>query len=114
MINKIQIETDFLTLMEIAQKTGNPELAIALLSGTYQQPEFDTSDRVRETKTSDKEPVRERLIFKSYNNWEDQVSYIKENSTWLSQMSRYDWELKEIYCESEPIANLHELTHENH
>lgn len=114
MINKIQIETDFLTLMEIAEKTGNPEVAIALLNGTYQQPElceFDMAQESKDHKTGD--PITKKLNFVSYNKWTDEVNYTEAPFNHMRSMTRIGWN-KQCIWGDETIANLHELTHDNH
>ena len=40
MISKITIETDLVSLNEVLNQTGNPEVAVQILNGTYQEPEI--------------------------------------------------------------------------
>lgn len=93
MINKITIETDIKTLMEILQKTGNPNVAADILNGTYQEPEFNSSDRAS---SPDNEGNRRRLIFESYNKWDDEINY-KEKGSYTRQMSRSAWESLDLW-----------------
>lgn len=94
-VSTIKIETDLVTLMEVLDKTGNSTVAIQLLNGTYQEPEFCTGDRASSPL---KDGTKERYIFESYNIWTDKVNYKTVGSaSWGRDMSRAAWENLELW-----------------
>lgn len=94
MISLIKIETDIQSLNEVLNQTGNPELAVQILNGTYQEPEIDQSDR---SSVPDKEGNRHQYLFCSYNKWKDEVSYTYKGS-WTREMSRVSWNNLELWA----------------
>ena len=94
-VSKITIETNIVNLLEVLDKTGNPTVAIQILDGTYQEPEFCTADTAS---SPDKDGNRTRYIFKSYDKWTDKVEYEPENS-YTREMSRQSWEKLELWAD---------------
>jgi hypothetical protein len=115
MISKIQIDTDFQTLMEIVEKTMNPVVAIALLNGTYQQPMFWTCDMAQESKDQKTgDPITKKLTFVSYNKWEDKIDYSEGPHNWVRSMSRKEWDKLSVWGMSDFMENLQEVTPQDH
>ena len=93
-VSTIKIETDLVTLMEVLDKTGNSTVAIQLLNGTYQEPEFCRADRASSPL---KDGAREQYIFEYYDMWKDQVHYRRPGTHWGSDMSRIQWDNLELW-----------------
>jgi hypothetical protein len=99
MIGKITIETDFVSLTEILNKTGNPKLAVQILEGTYQEPVIDTRDRAS-TPLREDAPSKQ-CVFISYDKWRDEVKY-REVGRYEQEIKRKDWEKLELWEVDEP------------
>lgn len=93
MISNINIDTNITSLLEVLGQTGNPEVAIKILDGTYKEPVFDKSDRAS---TPDKDGKMQQYIFISYDKWKDEVHYKPANS-WQKEMKRESWEKLELW-----------------
>jgi hypothetical protein len=93
MISTIKIEVELQDLLTVLGKTGNTEIAIQILKGTYQEPEFDKSDKAS---LPDKEGKIKRYAYISYDIWEDNVHY-KEEGHWTRTMSRSAWENLDLW-----------------
>lgn len=104
-VSTIKIETDLITLMKVLDKTGNPTVAIQILNGTYQEPEFCTEDRAS---SPSKNGTREQYIFESYNIWTDEVSYKAVGSHWTRDMPRKHWEKLELWADVMD-SQIHEM-----
>jgi len=93
MINKITIETDIISLMEVLNQTGNSTVATQILNGTYEEPRFDRSDRAS---VPDKDGKVRQFFFVSYDKWKDEVHYNYTDS-WVREMSREAWSKLELW-----------------
>lgn len=97
MINTIEVKCNLQTLLDVVNATGNPEIAIQMLEGTYEKPfiltekigKWDTKkynttviSSLGEEETVDME---ERIpiiyTFVSYNPFKDEVTY-KRTDGW--------------------------------
>lgn len=94
-VSTIKIETDLITLMKVLDKTGNPTVAIQILNGTYQEPEFCKDNRAS---SPSKDGTREEYIFESYDIWTDIVHYKTPGQYWSKEMSRAQWEKLELWA----------------
>lgn len=100
MINTIEVKCNLQTLLEVLNATGNPEIAIKMLEGTYQEP-FILDEKVGRWDTKkynttvisslgEEETIEmeERIPiiyqFVSYNPFTDTVTY-KRNDGWKRQ-----------------------------
>ena len=95
-VSTIKIETDLISLMKVLDKTGNPTVAIQILDGTYQFPEFCVADTAS---SPSKNGTRERYIFEDYNIWTDEVIYKVEGSHWTRDMPRKHWEILDLWAD---------------
>jgi len=93
MISKITIETDLVSLNEVLNQTGNPEVAVQILNGTYQEPEISKADRAS---SPDRDGERKQYTFVSYNKWKDEVKY-KNGRGWTDEMDRNVWEKLDLW-----------------
>lgn len=100
-VSTIKIETDLITLMKVLDKTGNPTVAIQILNGTYQEPEFCMADRAS---SPSKNGTREQYIFESYDIWTDMVHYRSSEHYYSRDMSRAVWEKLELWSDYEIIC----------
>jgi hypothetical protein len=94
MISLIKIETDLVSLNEILNQTGNPDVATQILNGTYQEPEIYKADRASTPLRED--APRKQYVFISYNKWRDEVKY-KEVGRWEEEISRKQWEKLDLW-----------------
>jgi hypothetical protein len=64
LLNKtIILHTNLISLLEVLNKTGNPDLAAEILSGEYKEPDIPFLDNAF-------------IEFKSYDKWTNSVYYI--------------------------------------
>lgn len=108
MINTVKVECNLQTLMRVLDATGNPDVAIQMLNGEYQEP-FIASEKIGRWDTKkynttvisslgEEETIEmeERIpiiyTFVSYNPFTDTVTY-KRNDGWKRQdnMSLEEW-----------------------
>ena len=61
--NTVILHTNLIALLEVLNKTGNPDLAVKILSGEYKEPDVPFLDN-------------DTWLFKSYDKWTDTVHYI--------------------------------------
>lgn len=108
MISTIKVECDLKTLMQVLEATGNAEVAMAILDGTYVGPNiYPTKVGRWETKRYDRvitnglgeeetveieEEVPTMYHFVSYNPFKDEVEYAY-NDSWkrTNSMSLDAW-----------------------
>ena len=94
-VSTIKIETDFITLMDVLNQTGNPTVAIQILNGTYQQPDICRADKARAYSKKD-ELVQ--MTFKSYDRFKDEVTYYR--SGWgHDTIGREEWNKLQLWSE---------------
>jgi hypothetical protein len=108
MISTIKVECDLKTLMAVVNATNNPDVAIQMLNGTYEEPfiagekigKWDTKKYSTLTYNNGVEEtveMEERIpiiyTFVSYNPFTDTVTY-KRNDGWkrTEGMSLEGWE----------------------
>jgi hypothetical protein len=101
-VSTIKIETDLITLMKVLDKTGNPTVAIQILNGTYQEPEFCKADRA--SSPNKKDGTKDQFIFESYDIWTDIVHYKAPEHYWSREMSRAQWEKLELWSDYEIVG----------
>lgn len=107
MINKVKVECDLQTLMQVLNATGNSRVAMDILDGRYVEPNvYPTKIGRWETKkvavTTDKdnpigygEDIEEKIPvmyhFVSYNPFKDEVEYTYNDSWRTNTMSLESW-----------------------
>jgi hypothetical protein len=92
-------------LFEVLEKTGNTEIALELMLGTYQQPEIPKQSIVRPRYGNEKVTA----TFLSYDKWEDKVSF---NYTVVESIYRYfDNDVDPATITYENIAQLGDLNY---
>ena len=95
-VSTIKIETDLITLMKVLNQTGNPTVAIQILNGTYQEPEFCKDNRAS---SPSKNGTREEYIFESYDIWTDIVHYKVSEHYYSKDTSRAQWEKLDLWSD---------------
>ena len=103
-VSTIKIETDIVTLMHVLDKTGNPTVAIQILNGTYQEPEFCKADTAS---APDKNGKRTQYIFQFYDIWADAVHY-KCDTYYTRDMPRTHWEKLDLWADV-MNSQIHEM-----
>lgn len=108
MINTIEVKCNLQTLLDVVNATGNPEIAIKMLEGTYEKP-FILTEKIGKWDTKkynttvisslgEEETIEmeERIpiiyTFVSYNPFKDEVTY-KRTDGWkrTEGMSLEEW-----------------------
>ena len=99
MVEPIKIQIAFADLLDVINNHSNPEVAAAILDGSYKNPieSRDFIPRYHKSHTIKKDDdTRDhyQLLFKSYDKWSDKVTFEKDlPNAWsrTDTMSLAEW-----------------------
>jgi hypothetical protein len=99
MVEPIKIQISLKDLLDVINAHRNPEIAGAILDGSYVNPitHMDEQPRFHESysiKNDDGTQDHYELIFISYNKWSNEVTFKKSHPnarSWNNTMSLEEW-----------------------
>ena len=99
MVEPIKIQISLKDLLDVINAHSNPEIATAILDGTYTNPitHMDEQPRYHKNyfiKNDDGTQDHYRLLFKSYDKWSNKVTFEKDHPNAWSRsdtMSLAEW-----------------------